>query len=319
MFVFYMSAHRKADGTPLIAATIDGYMSHVVFYLIDCNIIDITSDFRCPSTQRLLHALTLQDAARLGPLRLRINIAVSLPIINTCLTHATTLFPCPLSRLFITAAMYIGFALSLRPDDYLRPDSVSSHSVKSSQLAFWFPTGYVFLHDTLLYPPPGARPLRLSFLPDFDKANALGALTMRACAGNPNYNEPCFIMFLFEFFRRYPPVSAFSSLFSALPTHIDLYASVNSLLKYTAPLLGLSPSQLLPRGLRAGATAQIRGSGGSDADAKLTGGWRSDAHEAYKRANFAPSDRCATDMHNTRADDLTLLAYVHSVPAPPRL
>ena len=68
MFVFYMSAHRKADGTPLIAATIDGYMSHVVFYLIDCNIIDITSDFRCPSTQRLLHALTLQDAARLGPL-----------------------------------------------------------------------------------------------------------------------------------------------------------------------------------------------------------------------------------------------------------
>jgi hypothetical protein len=35
-------------------------------------------------------------------------------------------------------------------------------------------------------------------------------------------------------------------------------------LKHTAPTIGLSPSQLLPRGLRGGATAHIRGSGGTD-------------------------------------------------------
>ena len=319
MFVFYMSTHRKKDGTPLISATIDGYVSHVIFYLIDYGIIDDTSDFRCPSTSRLLQALSLQDAQRLGPLRLRINIAVSLPIINLCLLQAPLLFPCPLTLRFLTAALYLGFALSLRPDDYLRPDSLSTHRVRAFQLAFWFPSGYINIHDIHLYPPPGTRPLRLSFLPDFDKANRLGALTMRACAANPSSSDPCFIQYLFEFFRRYPPSSATSSIFCALPPHIDLYTAINSLLKHTAPSLGLSPSQLLPRGLRAGATAQIRGSGGSDSDAKLTGGWRSDAHDAYKRANFAPSDRCAASMHNALADDLSLISYVHTVPVPAHL
>ncbi len=56
----------------------------------------------------------------------------------------------------------------------------------------------------------------------------------------------------------------------------------------------------------------------SDADAKLTGGWRSDAHDVYKRANFAPSDRCAVAMHSTTAEDLSLLHYIHGSPAPPR-
>jgi sterol desaturase/sphingolipid hydroxylase (fatty acid hydroxylase superfamily) len=34
----------------------------------------------------------------------------------------------------------------------------------------------------------------------------------------------------------------------------------------------------------------------------LTGGWRSDAHDVYKRANFAPSDRCAASMHDNSDD-----------------
>jgi hypothetical protein len=66
--------------------------------------------------------------------------------------------------------------------------------------------------------------------------------------------------------------------------------------------------------LRGGATAHVRGSGGTDSDAKLTGGWRSDAHDVYKRANFAPSDRCAASMRDN--SDLTLISYVHTVPKP---
>jgi hypothetical protein len=281
-------------------------------------IIDETSGFWCPSTKRLLQALALQDAARLGPLRLRINIAVSLPIINMCITHAVTLFPCAVTRMYINAALYIGFALSLRPDDYLRPGSSSFHRVRPQQLAFWFDFGYVSLFDVASYPPIGTRPLRLSFLPDYDKANPLGGMVMRACAGNPNVHQPCFVMFLLEFFRRFPPVSAESSLFASIPSGIDLYACVNSLLKHVAPLLGLSPHQLLPRGLRAGATTHIRGFGGSDSDAKLTGGWRSDAFHIYQRANFASSDRCASAMHSTQADDIGMLRYIHTTAAPSR-
>jgi hypothetical protein len=318
MFVYHLSVHVKPDGTPLVSGTINGYLTHVVSHLTDLGIIDKASDFRCPSTTRLVQAITLQEAIRLGPLRLRINIAVSLPIINLCIQTALGLFSCVITRMFVTAALYVGFAWSLRPDDYLNLNSTSLHWVRAMQIAFWFPDGFVSLCDTHLYPPVGTRPIRATFLGDFDKANSRGALPMRACAGNPNHTDPCFIQYLLEFFRRFPPTSPTSPLFSALPKHINLYASVNLVLKHTAPLIGVSPSQLVPKGLRHGATQNILSSGGTDADAKLTGGWRSNAHDVYKRANFAPSDRCAVAMHSTTAEDLTLLTYIHTTPAPPR-
>lgn len=126
MFVFHMSVHRKFDSQPLSTTTIDGYVSHVVFHLTEFGIIDTTTDIRCPSTQRLLPLLTLKDAERLGPLRLRINIAVSLPIIDAYRIQALTLFPCPVTRVFIPAALYIGFTLSLRPGDNLYPFTATS-------------------------------------------------------------------------------------------------------------------------------------------------------------------------------------------------
>lgn len=114
-------------------------------------------------------------------------------------------------------------------------------------------------------------------------------------------------------------ISADSSLFGPLLSHIDLYDCVNSLLKFTAPTIGLSPAQLLLRGLRTGTTAHIRDSGGSDADAKLTSGWRSDAHNLYKQANLAASDRCALAMHNALTDSFPLTHHVHSTAAPPHI
>jgi hypothetical protein len=216
---------------------------------------------------------------RLGPLRLRINIAVSLPIIAACLVQSVTLYLCPLTRVFITAALYVGFAFSLRPGDYLYPLSPSHHRVRRLQFELWFSFGHIDLFDVARYPPPGTRPLRISFLPDYDKANPLGGLVMRACASNPNLGEFCFIEYIMEFFRRYLPPTAESSLFGALSGHINLYDCVNALFKVTAPTLGLSESQLLPRGLRGAATAHIRESGGLESDAKLTDGWRSDAHD----------------------------------------
>ncbi len=44
--------------------------------------------------------------------------------------------------------------------------------------------------------------------------------------------------------------------------------------------------------------------------------YKRDAHDVYKRANFAPSDRCAASMHDNSADDLSLISYVHTVPKP---
>jgi hypothetical protein len=125
-----------------------------------------------PSTSWLLQALTLH-AQRLG-LRLQYNIAVSLLLFISVLFKP--LVSLSLTQQFITAAMYLCFALSLRPDDCLRPDSLSTHRVLKLPLVL-FPS-VISISDVHLYSPQVLCPLRLSSSLILT-ANRL--LTMRLC------------------------------------------------------------------------------------------------------------------------------------------
>ena len=74
-----------------------------------------------------------------------------------------------------------------------------------------------------------------------------------------------------------PPIPLPGTLqcfFCRIPSSIRLYALVDSTPKYTARRLGLNPAQLLPRGLRAGASTHIGATGGTQHDQKLSGCWR---------------------------------------------
>lgn len=115
-----------------------------------------------------------------------------------------------------------------------------------------------------------------------------------------------------------------TAVFGSLPPSINtshkfLYDCFRKTLAITALRLGLRVSQLVPRGARGTATAQITGSGGLKEDCKTSRGWHSEAYEKYQRSNFAMADRCAAAMHNANAVDLSLVRYVHSTPCPPPL
>jgi hypothetical protein len=326
-FVTYLSSLKKRTGEPIDSKTINSYITHVVFRLINNGVIDSAAEFRCPSTGRLVAAIKRRDAHVQRPLRETISIALSLPLLNECIASAKQEFHDPIIIAFIIAALYIGYAFSLRPDDYLIPVANDLHRVRACNVHAWFlghekPFSIHQLHPPFQFAPSGSRPLRLSLIVDYDKANVTGDASVRACGANPIPGQPCFIHWLYEFYLRFPAMDEFTAILGNIPSRINtsdrfLYNCFRRTLAVSAVRLGLRISQLVPRGARGAATAQIKGSGGSKEDCKTSGGWHSKAHEKYERSDFAMSDRCATAMHNSSAVDLNVVRYVHSTPCPP--
>jgi hypothetical protein len=203
-FVTYLSQLKKRDGQPLSHTTIDQYVTHAIFYLTNIGVIDSTFDFRCPGTKRLLNAVERRDAHLRGPLRERISIALSLPLINKCIEMAQETYQCKITVAFITAALYFGYMFSVRPDDYLVPVADDFHRIRACSIAFWF-FGYskpFFAHQLrppFQFPPSGSLPVRCSVIIDFDKANGSGTAGMRACCSNPIPGQFCFVSWLYNF------------------------------------------------------------------------------------------------------------------------
>jgi hypothetical protein len=328
-FVTYLSFLRKRNGDPIDNKTINSYVSHVVFRLINSGVIDSTDDFRCPTTGRLISAIRRRDAHVRPPLRETISISLSLPLLNECIVSATQEFDNPTVVAFVTAALYLGYAFSLRPDDYLIPVANDLHRVRACNVHAWFtdhpePFALHQLHPPYSFPPSGSRPIRLSLIVDYDKANVTGDASVRACGANPVPGQFCFIHWLYEFFLIFPAMNQFTAIFGNIPSAFCtsdrfLYNCLRKALSITALRLGLRVSQLVPRGARGAATAQIKGSGGLKEDCKISGGWHSKAYEKYQRSDFAMADRCAAAMHNTSAVDLNVVKYVHSTPCPPSM
>jgi hypothetical protein len=212
---------------------------------------------------------------------LQISVSVSLPLIEAPVESAKSLFAaeacgCTIIFAAVIAALYFGYALFLRPDDYLHPIAKNFHRIRESNIVFWFVgmVNPIRASDSIFLPPKGNRPLRLSILPDSDKANPLARMGMRACAWNPDRSSFCFITYLLDFFRELPSVGPYNAIFAGIPENIHLYKFVRQTMEVTAPRLGIKISQLLPRGLRGGASAQIAAYDGTEKDMQRTSGWR---------------------------------------------
>lgn len=329
-FVTYLSfLTARGSKNPIDSKVINSYMTHVVFLLVNSGVIDSASEFRCPCTVRLLAAITRRDATLHRPLRETISIALSLPLLQSCIESAVLEFSDSVVVAFVTASLFVGYGFSLRPDDFLIPVANDKHRVRGANVHVWFlghtrPYSLAELHPPYLFPPSGSRPLRMSIIVDYDKANVTGDASVRACGANPIPGQPCFVHWLYEFFLMFPILDNLTAIFGNIPSRINssdkfLYTSVRRTLALTAVKLGLRISQLLSPSARGGATAQIKGSGGLKEDCKLSGGWHSDAYEKYQRSDFSMSDRCAAAMHNIHAVDLDVVQYLHSTPRPPPL
>jgi hypothetical protein len=326
-FVTYLSHLKKRNDEPIDSKTIDSYVSHVVYRLVNTGIIDSPDEFRCPSTTRLVAAIKRRDGHIHRPLRETISISLSLPLINECIISATHEFSDPVVVAFVTAALHFGYAFSLRTDDYLIPVAYDLHRIRACNVHAWFlgcaePFALHQLHPPYQFPPSGSKPLRLSLIVDHDKANVTGDASVRVFGANPIPGQSCFIHWLYEFFLMFPAIDEFTAVFGSIPSTVNtsnkfLYNCFRKTLSITAVRLGLHISQLVPRGARGAATAQIKGSEGLKEDCKKSGGWYSRAHEKYERSDFSMADRCAAVMHNINAVDLNVVRYVHSTPCPP--
>jgi hypothetical protein len=84
-FVTYLSHLKKRNGEPIDSKSINSYVSHVVYRLVNTNIINSPDKFRCLSTPRLVAAIKRRDGHVHQPLRETISISLSLPLINKCI------------------------------------------------------------------------------------------------------------------------------------------------------------------------------------------------------------------------------------------
>jgi hypothetical protein len=75
-FVTYLSHLKKRNGEPIDSKTINSYVSHVVYRLVNTGIIDSPDEFRCPSTTRLVAAIKRRDGHIHRPLRETISISL---------------------------------------------------------------------------------------------------------------------------------------------------------------------------------------------------------------------------------------------------
>ena len=322
LFVLYLNEHarRPPDFHPPQAGTAASYLSAVIYQLTSHDVIQRSDQFRNAGTSQMLAGWAKEEIPRLGALRLRLNIAVSLPILFEMINISHTMHLCD-DRRWVSANAALGFTayfFSFRIGDVAYPHIIQDGRPRMTgdQMVFWFdgitdPVPVSFPQDY----PPALRPSCVSILPDFDKANQTGNLPMRARGANPNANEFCIVGFLFDFFSLHPPHPG-ALLFSAIPPTIKLYENLNKCLKATALALGLDPKLLLPRGLRAGAVEQLESNNFDEYDQQKLGGWRSwEGFSRYKRANFAFARRTATALHDPAYVNLAQLRYMTSEPS----
>jgi hypothetical protein len=160
------AAHLRSDLT-LCATTIDQYFSHAINSLKENRRLDNTATLRSARLKMMLKTFSNED--RVGhPLRTveKIPLTASLLVVAYDLlsrlyssaTHAARL-------LGLAAALSLGYGLSLRPDEYLRTNSVAndSHIARGYKSYFMWPddpTFYVVTPPRLPYCAHLPRDLR---------------------------------------------------------------------------------------------------------------------------------------------------------------
>jgi hypothetical protein len=149
MFVFYMSTHRKKDGSPLFQATIDGYV-FMWYFTIDYGIIDSTTDFR--SFHFLITALTLQDAQRLGPPSSYQYCCVFTPYYSSLSYSSPPSCFLVLTQQFITAAMYL---FCLKPPSWRLSSPWLFLLIVFVPISFFGSSGYINILGCSLTPSSG--------------------------------------------------------------------------------------------------------------------------------------------------------------------
>jgi hypothetical protein len=287
----------------LRATTIDQYFTHVANFYKESNVISSSTALRSPRLSLMLTAFEREDTAGC-PARLleKIPLIASLMVMAYALLRE--LYPDPLdpTAVCLACALSLGYALSLRPDEYLfkatHSVAADAHIALGHKSFFQWPDDPLFycVTDPAAYPLHRGSPLFFLTLLDASKNDPHGHGAPRAIKAAPAGAAFCLVTSIFTCLRRYPPTAS-QPLLSGLPLRITDTA-INMFLKTLAIRAGLDPARLVPHSARVAAIIQL--SRHSQATQCRQGNWSTiPGMLAYARGSLEHAAMVCADMHDT--------------------
>jgi hypothetical protein len=317
-FLIYLTQFRSPSKKVLVSARVaDQYISHVIKFLLDNQWITSRAAVRSDRSRDIVRGLIRTNSSHAIASRLRCRIPCTFHIMLEALNQASLRYSIPSAGptcLAIRGALALGYALSLRPQEYLavRATVPLWKRAHSSLAFFWFPglpTPYSVCSPHAY--PAGLRPSAFTLFLDFNKNHQDGDAGPRSMAPAPPHAPFCCLLMLFEFLVAYPPLPD-SPLLSGSPVPISP-AVVTAVFTRTALALGLDPTRLVPHSLRGAALSQMIASAAfTDIDLLTQGRWKSSAGiRPYAHTSLAHATRVTPSLYDPLAHPLaeTLLTF----------
>jgi hypothetical protein len=304
----------------LKGSTIDQYVSHVVKHIFEREYVDDASSyFRTARTAAVILGFN-NDDRRVAPQRDTCKIPFSASLMVTALRLSRSLYGGvnPTLQHGIDAAFAVGFALCLRPGEYLFNTSITAldHVLVGNYAVFkWAedPRFYSCLNPEL-YPSHLGPPAYFIQLPSTSKNDLWCKGGPMAVARAPPSSPFCCVLIIYSFLCLYPPAPG-QPLLSGSPTTLSV-SLVNSHCKKVAVTEGLDPARLLPHSLRVGSVNQIE-SHGIHAQ-QLHGRWNTaEGLSAYTHAALAHARRVSPELHNVDLLPAEFLRFAYMTPNVP--
>ena len=292
----------------LKATTIDQYFTHVVNFYKERGVIQNFDALRSPLLSLMLRGFTLADAS-LCPARLQEKIPLTAALMIISFALAVEMHPRIEDGMAIalSGALSVGYALSLRPDEYLYEGGKSdAHSARGSQSSFLWSNDDRYYVTTKPHEFPIERGPSVVFLTRLDssKNDLLGHGAPRAVQAAPSGSAFCLVQRIFACLRRFPPRDDLP-LLSSLP-FADSDTAINTFLKAVAVRAGLDPSRLVPHSARVGSIIQLAHH--SEATQRRQGNWTTtQGMLAYARGSLEHAALVSPDLHDP---SLCTIAYL---------
>jgi hypothetical protein len=296
--------------------TIASYVSHASKVLFEGGHISDPNVLQSPRFNLQLAGYK-RDDEEIAPKRMTIKIPVTYPVLlevkSTIIKEFGSI--CEALVLAYMAAFCLGYALSLRPGEYLRvhPPVPLTHQANSSLAAFWFGDDIFFVTRPELY-PKDRIPDAFSVLIDHTKNDHGGNGGPRAVYANPDYNSAdpdsiCCVRTLFEFLKKYPPLPE-SPLLSGLGTQVSS-SDINKILKITADRLGMDGGRMVPHSIRFGGPQQLEE---ADEETQMAqGNWRSvQGMKTYTRRSIKHARTVTKMLHAPASCPLSHTLYMYT-------
>jgi hypothetical protein len=238
----------------ILPSSATSYLSHVAHHVFIANAIEESSELRSVRANRVLKGL-VNSTPRIS-LREHVRVPCTINIAITAKTLIPVLTSEKCLAAGLEAAVTLGYALSLRPQEYLKTlrQVPLSHQANASLAFFWFSGVPISFTRPDLY-PVGVVPEAFSLFLDFDKHNQGSQGGPRSIWLAPTDSDFCCVTTLFGFFKAYPP-EAQSPLLYGIGARVST-TNITNLFEITAVRPNLPAGRLLPHSLRSVAIVQL--------------------------------------------------------------